>query len=139
MAQRSPHAMEVGAVATAMSTDAERGLASEEAAARLQRYGPNRPRPERQPPYARIAARQLLDPMVFLLLVATAISIAIGDTVEGVAIAAIVVLNGVLGFWQEAKAEQAVRALSHAFTQTALVVRSGVERTIPAEMWSPAT
>ena len=71
--------------------------------------------------------------MVGLLLAATAISIAVGDTVEGVAIAAIVVLNGVLGFWQEGKAEQAVRALSHAFTQSAVVVRGGEEATRPAE------
>ncbi|HEX7526875.1 MAG TPA: cation-transporting P-type ATPase, partial [Gaiellaceae bacterium] len=65
--------------------------------------------------------------------VATAISVAIGDVIEGAAIGAIVVLNGLLGFWQEAGAERAIRALSQAFTHTAVVVRDGLERTVAAE------
>ena len=113
------------AVAAALATDLERGLSSAEAAARLARFGPNRPRPRRRPPYVRLALGQLLDPLVALLLAATAISVAIGDTVEGAAIGSIVVLNGLLGFWQEIGAERAIRALSQAFTQTALVVRDG--------------
>jgi Ca2+-transporting ATPase len=103
------------------------------AAARLEEYGPNRPRRAGRPPYLRIAAAQMLDPLVLLLLAAAAISVSIGDTVEAAAIAAIVVLNGVLGFWQEAGAERAIRALSEAFTQQAVVVRDGMERVISAE------
>ena len=133
MAERPPHAAPAVAVAAALATDLERGLSSVEVAARLARYGPNRPRPPRRPPYVRLALGQLLDPLVALLLAATAISVAIGDTVEGAAIGSIVVLNGVLGFWQEAGAERAIRALSQAFTQTALVVRDGAERTVAAE------
>ena len=68
-----------------------------------------------------------------LLVAATAISIAIGDATEGIAIAAILVLNGALGFWQEAVADRAILALSQAFTQSALVVRDGHEQTIPSE------
>jgi calcium-translocating P-type ATPase len=127
------HALDVSAVADALAADLDRGLDSAEAAARLARFGPNRPRPQRRPPYLRIAAAQLLDPLVALLVAATAISIAIGDTIEGIAIAAIVVLNGVLGFWQEAVAERSIRSLSQAFTQTAVVVRDGRERAVPAE------
>jgi Ca2+-transporting ATPase len=133
MADRPAHAADVDAVAADLATDLERGLTSVEAAARLVRYGPNRPRPARRPRYVRLALGQLLDPLVGLLLVATAVSVAIGDTVEGAAIGAIVVLNGLLGFWQEAGAERAIRALSQAFTQTALVVRGGAERTVAAE------
>jgi magnesium-transporting ATPase (P-type) len=49
---------------------------------------------------------------VALLLAATAISIAIGDSVEGAAIGSIVVIHGLLGFWQEARAERAIRAFT---------------------------
>jgi calcium-translocating P-type ATPase len=70
---------------------------------------------------------------VALLGAATAVSVAIGDTVEGAAIGSIVLINGLLGFWQEVGAERAMRALSQAFTQTALVVRDGLEQTVGAE------
>jgi len=72
-----------------------------------------------------------------LLLAASLVSVAIGDTVEGGAIAAILVLNAVLGFWQEASAERAVRSLSQSFTQTAQVVRSGREVAIDADSVVP--
>ena len=76
---------------------------------------------------------QFLDPLVALLVAATVISVAIGDTSEGIAIAAILVLNAVLGFWQELSADRAILALSQAFTQTALVVRDGSRQELPAQ------
>ncbi|HEX7581591.1 MAG TPA: cation-transporting P-type ATPase, partial [Gaiellaceae bacterium] len=87
-------------MAAELATDLECGLSSGEATERLARYGPNLPRQQRRPRYARLALGQLVDPLVGLLLVATAISVAIGDVIEGAAIGAIVVLNGLLGFWQ---------------------------------------
>ncbi len=133
MGEPPGHAAAPAAVAAALATDLERGLSSVEVVERLARYGPNRPRPQRRPRYVRLALGQLLDPLVALLLAATAVSVAIGDTVEGAAIGSIVVLNSLLGFWQEAGAERAIRALSQAFTHTALVVRDGTEQTVAAE------
>ncbi|HET7807118.1 MAG TPA: HAD-IC family P-type ATPase, partial [Gaiellaceae bacterium] len=127
------HALAPREVAEALETDLERGLAAGEAAARLARYGPNRPREQERPGYLRILAGQLLDPLVALLVAATVVSIAIGDVGEGIAIAAVLVLNAVLGFWQEATAERAILALSEAFTQRATVVREGAVAEIPAE------
>jgi magnesium-transporting ATPase (P-type) len=84
-------------------------LSRGEASARLVAAGPNRlPAPER-PPYVAIAVRQLADPLVALLLGAAAVSAAIGEHLEAAAIAAIVVLNAVMGFFQEAGAERAGR------------------------------
>jgi magnesium-transporting ATPase (P-type) len=108
-------------------------LSAAQAAAQLARYGPNRPRRARRPPYAQMLGRQLLDPLVLLLVGATAVSIAIGDVVEGAAIVAVLVLNGALGFWQDVSAEQAIRSLSEAFTQRAVVLRDGVITEIAAE------
>ena len=128
-----PHAASAAELAQGLRTDLDRGLGGQEAALRLARYGPNRPERVRRPPYVRLALNQLLDPLVALLVAAAAISIAIGETTEGIAIAAIIVLNGALGFWQEAAAERAILALSEGFTQAAVVVREGVERQVAAE------
>jgi P-type Ca2+ transporter type 2C len=128
----APHAAEPEALAAELGTTST-GLDADEAARRLERYGPNRPRPPKRPRYLRLALNQLLDPLVLLLVGATIVSIAIGDEIEGGAIAAIVLLNGVLGFWQEAGAERAILALSQSFSQRAMVVRSGVVVEIDAE------
>jgi P-type Ca2+ transporter type 2C len=133
MDERTAHAVAAGEVGRTLESDLDTGLGAPEAAARLARYGPNRPRRPRRPPYLRLLVGQFLDPLVLLLVAATAVSVAIGDVVEGVAIAAVVVLNGALGFWQEAGAERAMLALSQAFTQRAVVVRDGLIEEIPAE------
>jgi Ca2+-transporting ATPase len=128
----APHAAAAVAVVAALATDAERGLAAADAATRLEQFGRNEPSRRRRPRYGQLALHQMVDPLVALLVAATAISVAMGDTTEGIAIAAILVLNGVLGFWQEAGAERAILALSTAFSQSALVVRDGVEAELDA-------
>ena len=133
----APHALTPAELAAALGSDLSRGLEDEDAEQRLCEYGPNRPREAARPPYLRLALDQLLDPLVALLLAASVVSIAIGDTVEGGAIAAILIVNAILGFWQEASAERAVRSLSRSFTQTAQVVRSGRELSVDAETVVP--
>jgi P-type Ca2+ transporter type 2C len=133
MELRAAHALAAGEVARALATDASVGLSSDEATRRLARYGPNRPRRTRRPPYLRLAANEFADPLVLLLVAASAVSIAIGDVGEGLAIVAVLVINGVLGFWQEAAAERAILTLSQSFAQQAVVVRDGRARELPAE------
>jgi P-type Ca2+ transporter type 2C len=128
-----PHAAEACDVAAALDTHPTGGLSETEAARRLERYGANLPHRGRRPSYLRLALNQMRDPLVALLLGAAVVSVAIGETTEGIAIAAILVLNGAIGFWQEAAAERAILALSQAFAHRALVVRSGAEREIGAE------
>jgi Ca2+-transporting ATPase len=136
-AHPAPYALTPAEVAAALGSDLARGLDHEDAEQRLRTYGLNRPRETTRPPYLRLALDQLLDPLVALLLTASIVSIAIGDTIEGGAIAAILGVNAILGFWQEAGAERAVRSLSRSFTQTAQVVRSGRELTVDAESVVP--
>jgi Ca2+-transporting ATPase len=127
------HAERLETVERRLGTDARRGITSAEAADRLARFGPNAPgRPER-PAYARILLRQLADPIVALLIVATIVAAALGERVEAAAIALIVLLNAVLGFTQEAGAERAVLGLRDRLRRTAAVVRDGREIEIPAE------
>ena len=129
----APHATPAEQVAELLGTDLADGLAREVAAARLAATGPNRLAEAKGPPYARIALRQFVDPLVGLLVAAAAVSFAIGERVEALAIAAIVVLNAVLGFVQEAGAERAVLALRSVLELRASVVRSGREVVVPAE------
>ena len=119
-------------VALALESDELQGLSEAEAANRLDAFGPNSLGGVERPSYVRIAGRQLADPLVGLLLAAAAISAVIGERFEASVIAAVVVLNAVLGFFQEAGAERALLALSRAVELSAAVVRDGRERTIAA-------
>jgi Ca2+-transporting ATPase len=131
------HALEPGRVAVELGTDPARGLTVDEAAARLQVHGPNVLARPRRPPYLRIALRQLLDPLVALLVVAAVVSASIGEGLEAVVIGAIVVLNALLGFALEAGAEREVLALHASLALDASVIRDGEERVVPAAQLVP--
>jgi Ca2+-transporting ATPase len=127
-----PHARESSEVAAELQTSPLLGLSADEAAARLQAYGPNRLEQARRPAYARIALRQFRDPLVVLLAAAAGVSLVVGEGLEASVVAIIVVLNAILGFIQEAGAERAVLALGQSVARTATVVREGNESEIPA-------
>jgi Ca2+-transporting ATPase len=136
-AMGAPHATPPGEVAAALGTDPEHGLSQAEAHARELRFGPNALETARSPAYAAIAARQLADPLVALLIAAGVVSAVIGEGVEAVAIGMIVVLNGALGFGQEVRAERAILALSKALQRHASVIRDGREGITPVESLVP--
>ncbi len=131
--------MEAGEVASAVAADIDNGLTSQEAARRLSESGPNELRAAPRAPVWRRVLSQFQDPLVYLLLAAITIALVawmidglIGWPVDAVVIAAIVVLNGVLGFVQEAKAQDAVAALARMTAVTSAVVRDGQERRVPS-------
>jgi Ca2+-transporting ATPase len=127
-----PWAMPIVELVEALGSDAESGLSADEAAHRLIRDGPNEIAEERPTPWWHRAARQFTDPLVVLLLVAIAISVvawwsdgAHGTPLEALVIAAIVVLNAGIGYWQEVKAVAAVAALRRLSATHVTVVREG--------------
>ncbi len=136
-AAATPHEATAAAVAAALGADPVRGLSEREAAGRLARIGPNALERRRSPPYAAIALRQLADPLVLLLVAAAAVSAAIGEGVEAIAIGVIVLLNALLGFFQELGAEQAIMALEGSLERHANVIRDGNERRVVAESVVP--
>ena len=75
--------------------------------------------------------------LVTILIVASVVSLALGDIVEAVAIMAIVVLNAILGVIQEARAEEALAALQKMTAPEARVIRDGIQITIPARELVP--
>jgi len=131
------HAQTVPEVAAALHTDPDRGLTSAEATQRLERYGPNRLEELAPEPWWRALLRQFIDPLIGILVVAAVISIGVGNLVDAMVIVAIVILNGILGFVQEYRAEKAIEALKRMLVPTCTVLRDGVERVVSAETLVP--
>jgi len=77
----------------------------------LQQHGPNTLETGRKVHWYTVLARQFVDVLIFILIVAAAISMAVGEMADAITIMVIVALNGVLGFVQEWKAERAIEAL----------------------------
>jgi Ca2+-transporting ATPase len=126
------HGMDVDQVAQRLDTDLASGLPQERAAARLAGYGPNEIREAKPKSPWRIFAAQFADFMIVVLLAAAVVAGALGEPEDTVAIAAIVVLNAVVGFVQEYRAERALAALRQMAALQARVVRGGEALTIPA-------
>ena len=126
-------------VIAALQSDAQHGLTSAEAAARLERAGRNELASEPPiPPWRRFLA-QFQDVLVILLLVATAVSAGLwvyereaALPYEAIAILAVVLLNATMGYIQESRAEAAVAALHAMSAADAIVVRDGERRAIHA-------
>ena len=119
------HALAAEEVCRRLGTDPRRGLESAEAQRRLAAEGPNS-LPEPQAPGAlAIFARQFRNPMTLLLAGAAGVSLAVGEPLDAVVIAAIVLLNALLGAIQEGRAETAARAVRELLAHSSLVVRDG--------------
>jgi Ca2+-transporting ATPase len=119
------HGAAVEAVVRELHSDPVRGLSAAEAAHRLRQYGANRlPEVKRRGPL-RMLLGQFGDFMILVLIAAAVISGLLGEPVDAIAILVIVLLNAVIGFVQEYRAEQAMAALKRMAAPQALVVREG--------------
>ncbi len=131
------HTRPASEVMASLATDPEHGLATTEAQARLQVNGPNRLERKVSTPAWRIFVAQFQDFMIYVLVVAVIIAAFEGQLPEAVAILAILLLNGMLGFAQEYRAERSLEALRELSAPTATVVRDGIEREVSAEQLVP--
>lgn len=135
--QTAWHALLPGDVAVRLETSASRGLDSSEAERRLAAHGPNVLPRDHGRRWWRTLAGQFSQFLVAILIVAAAVSSALGELLEAGVILTIVILNGVLGFVQEHRAEQALSALKSLAPPMATVVRDGHPVLIPAERLVP--
>lgn len=99
------------------------GLTGVEAAIRLEEYGPNALAESKSTPAWQIFLRQFTGTLVLLLIAAAMVALALGEHIDSIAIGMVVLLNGVLGFVQEWRAETALAALRKMLTPMARVVR----------------
>ena len=126
------HTLSAEAALDRFGVDSDTGLSDERAAAQLLEQGPNELRPAERTPAWRMFLAQFNDFMIWVLLGAVAISAIEGQVPEAIAITAILLLNGILGFVQEYRAEQALEALKQMSAPMATVIRGGRELDVPA-------
>lgn len=110
-----------------------RGLSSDEARKRLEVHGRNVLKSAKRHGWLKILLSQFTDLMIIILIASSIISFFMGENSEGIAILAIIILNGLLGFFQELRTEKALEALMSLAAPHARVVRDGAVRDIPAE------
>ncbi|GAA4438978.1 cation-translocating P-type ATPase [Pontibacter saemangeumensis] len=121
----------------AQLTSSAKGLTEAEAEERLSKHGPNALAEKRRQNPFRMLLRQFTETMVVILIVAALLSFFLGKTTEAVAILAIVLLFGLLGFFQEYRAERAMAALQRMVVPTVRVRRGGSVREMPAKALVP--
>ena len=138
-ASTAPYQQTFEAVIESLGTNAERGLAAQEAGERLTRDGANELQAEAPVPAWRRFAQQFSGVLVILLLLAAAISAGLwlveresALPYEALAIMSVVLLNAIIGYVQESRAASAVAALREMSAAQASVIRDGERRGIPA-------
>lgn len=119
------HSLPITEAASLLKTDLEQGLSVNEAKKRLARFGPNKIRKGKRFSALIIFISQFKSLVIWVLIGAAAVSIALDETIDGIAIITIVILNAVIGFFQEYRAERAAAALARLTAPRCRVVRDG--------------
>jgi Ca2+-transporting ATPase len=109
------------------------GLTEEEAKQHLEKYGPNELIEAKRATSVQIFLNQFKDIFVIMLLIATVISAVLGEVTDAVTIAAIVVLNSIVGFVQEYRSEKAMEAMRKLTAPKARLMRNGKEMMVSAK------
>ena len=133
------HTQDAKDLLNALSSNAQSGLSEAEAAERLAKNGPNRLREKKPKTVFQRFLEQFKDVMILILLAAAAVSFTVvcveknwAELFEPLLIVVIVILNAVVGVYQEGKAERALSALKNMSAPHARVIRDGIERIVDA-------
>ncbi len=124
-------------VSAALAVDPRHGLSVEEAARRVDTFGPNELEEGDRRPLWRMFAAQFADFMIMILMAAAVISGVVGEPIDALAIVVIIVLNAVIGAVQEYRAEKAMAALKKMAAPAARVLRDGDVHSLPAAALVP--
>jgi P-type Ca2+ transporter type 2C len=136
---KEPYQQSIDEIAISLKSNLRNGLSSTEARERLRTYGKNELTSEKPPSEWKKFLTQFKDVLVILLLIATAISAVLwfyeresALPYEAIAILSVVILNAILGYVQQSRAEHAVAALQKISAAKAAVIRDGTLMNIPA-------
>jgi Mg2+-importing ATPase len=113
------------------------GLAAREAARRLEQYGPGSLKAAPRPSPVKLLLGQFRSPIIIVLILAACLSVALGDRIDSVLILLIVFVSGLLGFWQEKGAQDAVGKLLSLVQVKSTVLRDGREQEVPMDRAVP--
>ena len=131
--ERAPwHALTPDEVVVAVASDASQGLTGAEARHRLSEVGPNTLREVQRRSLLSVIGGQLRSPLIYLLIAAALIALALGHETDAVVIAAVVAFNTAIGTLQEGRAERSLEALRRLTAHRARVVRDGHEAVVAA-------
>lgn len=129
--------LDVGELSKILKTDPVKGLTEQDAQKRLQEYGPNQLKEQKGKGPISIFLSQFKDFIIWVLIVAAVISCFLKELVDALAIIAIVILNAIMGFAQEYRAERALAALKKLASPTSRVIRQGEYKVIPSSELVP--
>lgn len=135
--QHSWHAQSAEKVTATLDTDATSGLSSDDAIRRQQKYGMNQITEHKGTGPVKRFLMQFHQPLVYILLAAVAVTLALEEWVDSAVIFAVILLNAIIGFVQESKALQAISALSRSVKTTVTVIRDGKKSSMAAEQLVP--
>ncbi|MBI5923102.1 MAG: HAD-IC family P-type ATPase [Betaproteobacteria bacterium] len=132
MAVPNWHAEHLQDIAASLNVDMLHGLNEDEAAARLKKHGPNRPSVRPGPSLLARFVSQLTQPLVLVLIAAGTVTLFLQEWIDAGVIFGVVLVNAVIGFIQEGKAEAALAALARAVAAEATVLRESSHRKLDA-------
>ena len=113
------------------------GISEDDARVRFKHFGANTLPSKHRFTILGLIARQFTSPLIFILLAASGLTIFLGETVETVVIILAIVVNALLGFYQEYRAENALEKLNTYIRERAHVVRAGIEQEIDSSLLVP--
>lgn len=132
-----PHTLSVEEVLLAFETDATKGLSQAEAEKRITAYGQNIYQTQKQKSIWMMLLLQFKSPIVYLLLVAVAVTVYFQNYLESIAIGVVIVVNAIIGFLMELQARNSMNALKEMDVIQSKVIRDGKATDIPSEQVTP--
>jgi len=129
--------LEIEEATKALEADLTKGLSSEEAKKKLEKYGPNQLKEKKGHSALSIFLDQFRDFIIWVLIGAAIVSGFLGEWIDALAIIAIVILNSIMGFVQEYRAEKSLAALKKLSSPTSKVIRDGQHSVIESSQIVP--
>jgi Ca2+-transporting ATPase len=125
------HALSYGTALEYLNTSSK-GLSTTESGNRLKKAGPNIPYRKKKETAFKIFLRQFLNPLIYVLLFATILAIAMGKITDGIVVFCVIIINAIIGFIQEYQAGKTIQGLLRLIPENATVMRDGKKKNIPA-------
>lgn len=131
------HAETAESVVEHLESDGDNGLSGDEAKRRLEQHGANELPEDRRAGLIRIFLRQFTDPLIYILLIAAGVSLVVGSVANAVFIGAVLLLNALVGCFQEYQAESSAEALDSVVRMCPKVLRDGRQSEVEATQLVP--
>ena len=131
------HDLSPGAATERLQVDPERGLSAADARQRLAAHGANELPQARQRSLLRIFFEQFHSPLIYILFAASGIALALGEVGDAAVILVVVLVNALIGTFQEGRAQRSMAALRQLFALDVAVLRDGSTQTVPAASLVP--